>query len=356
MTIAFYGAGMVAVSVYTAIKFLYPDCRTVAFIVSDKTGNPEEIDHIPVVSLDEFPEEKAKILIAVPENHHAVIMKELEKRERKDYVCIDSRRETVLMERYYEATGQFSSLHRFPAVQKESVGREISLSVYMVRFHKDMPLRNPGPAFDWLYPIQAGAALTELSVAAIKDNVGEHISEKNGNYSELTALYWIWKNRGCREKGSDYLGLFHYRRVLDITQADLQRIAACDIDVVLPYPTVNYPSIEEHHRRYVKDRDWEAMVLALKELAAEYAKKMPEIFSQPCFYNYNMLIARKQIWNEFCSWLFPILKRVEELTVPRGWERSDRYIGYLGENLTTLFFLYHKEEWKIAHTGRLMLT
>lgn len=355
-SLAIYGAGMVAVSVYTAIKFLYKDCRIIAFLVSKKEGNPAEIDRIPVIALEELSEKGVKILIAVPENHHPAIRKGLEERNWKDYVCIDSRREAALMERYYKATGEYPSLHDFPTGQKGAAGGELSLRVYMTRFHKDVVLRNPCPSFSWLFPVQAGAALTELSVALEKDNTGDHISEKNGNYSELTALYWIWKNKGCEGEESDYLGLFHYRRILDITQEDLQRIAACGIDVILPYPTIHDPSIEEHHRRYVKDCDWEAMVSALEELAPEYAKKLPEIFSQSCFYNYNMLVARKKIFCGFCSWLFPILQRTEELSVPRGWERSDRYIGYLGESLTTLYFLCHKEDWKIAHTRRLMLT
>ena len=82
---------------------------------------------------------------------------------------------------------------------------------------------------------------------------------------------------------------------------------------------------------------------------------MPEIMAQPYFYNYNMFIARREVFSDFCGWLFPILERIEELSVPAGRQRADRYIGYLGENLTTLYFMYHKNHRKIAHVGRLML-
>ena len=55
-------------------------------------------------------------------------------------------------------------------------------------------------------PVQAGAAVHER-LAYTGDDTGDCISDKNGIYCELTALYWGWKN--LRE---DALGLCHYRR------------------------------------------------------------------------------------------------------------------------------------------------
>ena len=73
-------------------------------------------------------------------------------------------------------------------------------------------------------------------------------------------------------------------------------------------------------------------------------------------YNYNIIIAKAAVLQEYCEWLFPILERVEELSIPKGSERADRYIGYIGENLLTLYFLYHKDRMNLVHTGRIMLT
>ncbi|MCI8889418.1 MAG: DUF4422 domain-containing protein [Hungatella sp.] len=42
-----------------------------------------------------------------------------------------------------------------------------------------------------------------------------------------------------------------------------------------------------------------------------------------------MFIAKEGIFRDYCDWLFPILRRTEELSSPKGWERADRYIGYL---------------------------
>ena len=87
----------------------------------------------------------------------------------------------------------------------------------------------------------------------------------------------------------------------------------------------------------------------------EYAAAMPEIFKEKFFHNHNILIAKKKVFQDYCSWLFPVLERVEELSEPKGRDRADRYIGYLGENLTTLYFLYHKNDLNIVYTGRRML-
>ncbi len=239
------------------------------------------------------------------------------------------------------------------------------LEVYAAKFHGDKPLENTYNIPDWLHPIQVGAALTQERVADILDNSGENISGKNANYCELTALYWIWKNRipgkedcfGALEgTGAQYYGLFHYRRFLDLQEKDLERLTIGDIDAVLPYPTVHEPDISEHHTRYIKESDWEAVLRALQELEPEYYAAFDKIFSQEYFYNYNILVARAGILKQYCQWLFPVLERVEELSTPKGSERRDRYIGYIGENLLTLYFMRHRNQLKIAHTGRLMLT
>ena len=48
---------------------------------------------------------------------------------------------------------------------------------------------------------------------------------------------------------------------------------------------------------------------------------------------------------------FPILERVEELSVPIGANRADRYIGYVGETLATLYFMVNKDKLNVAHAG-----
>ena len=232
------------------------------------------------------------------------------------------------------------------------------LEVYVAKFHKDKPLSSVYSHPARLIPVQAGASLAPLKVADIQDNVGDNISVKNVNYCELTVLYCIWKNRlaGERDKSGKYYGLFHYRRYLDLRNEDLCHLAARDIDAILPFPTIHEPNIKEHHARYIKESDWEAMLRSLEEIEPEYYAAYDKIFSQQYMYNYNIIIAKAAVLQEYCEWLFPILERVEELSIPKGSERADRYIGYIGENLLTLYFLYHKDRMNLVHTGRIMLT
>lgn len=354
--IAIYGAQMVAVRVYAALKKLYPYVDVLTFIVSGREGNPSKIDGIPVIELKEFHQKDIEILIATPEVHHSAIISELQKRSFQHYKCIDSRTEAGLLEAFYGTEGRFLPLSFYPEKLKEPKAEieqreeHPDVAVYMSKFYKDRPLKTSyAPPF-WVHPLQAGAALTESRIAELLDNEGDNISIKNPNYSELTAAYWIGKH-GTAE----YLGLYHYRRILDVGEEELYRMQANDIDVVLPYPSMHYPNIQEHHKRYLKDSDWDAMLQALDELEPSYGAALPRLFEGSFFYNFNMMIAKKEIYQRYCNWMFPILARVEELSIPKGNERKDRYIGYLGESLTTLFFLYHEKDFRIAHTGCLML-
>lgn len=232
------------------------------------------------------------------------------------------------------------------------------IRVYMAKFHRDEQLQHTACLPEWLTPVQAGAALTEERVAQVLDNTGKNISHKNPNYCELTVLYWMWKNALSSDICTDilYYGLFHYRRWLDIREGDISRMTDQDVDAVLPYPTIHEPDIREHHARYIKKSDWDAALRALEELEPAYYAAYDAVFSQEYLYNYNIIIAKKKLINEYCNWLFPILERIEDLSDPEGSGRADRYIGYIGENLLTLYFTYHKNDLNIAHTGRIMLT
>lgn len=350
---AIYGAKSLAVGVFLAIRELYPECMIEGFIVKSLQGNQNILQGLPVCELRSVTNKQMHILIATPEDMHDKITVDLEEYGFLNYTCIDSKKEAELMQRYFTKIGRFPSIH---LMKKGYVSPK--LCVYMAKHHKDKVLKNKYKMPDWICPILVGAVEDKENQIEVRDDIGENISHKNVNYCELTALYWIWKNKikDSDVHQAEYYGLFQYRRVLDIGQNDILRLRKNDIDVILPYPTIHEPNIFEHHTRYLKETDWEAMCRALKTLQPKYAEAFSEILLQPYLYNYNMLIAKKTIFSDYCEWLFPILELTEKLTIPQGCERADRYIGYMGENLLTLYFMYHQESFHIVHAGRNMYT
>lgn len=362
MQLIIYGAKSIALGVGLAIKKLFPECQLIGFAVSSLKDNPSELMGVSVKEIadlakkiDEETKSKIRVIIATPETFFSEIKEMLLKYGFKNLISMDSRTESALMKQYFANNKGVTILDNLAERKERSL-----LRIAQVKCVRDVELQNQYRFPEWCFPIQVGSDLTRIQIADLQDNTGVNISSKNPNYCELTGLYWIWKNQLLQpesgEKEADYYGLFHYRRILDITEEDLYRLKGNDVDVILPFPTLHEPDIKEHHQRYIKESDWDAMLQALRELQPKCADAYEEIFSQEYLYNYNIIVAKKKVLADYCAWLFPILERTEELSTPRGWERSDRYIGYIGENLLTLYFMYHRKDLKIVHTGRLMLT
>ena len=51
--------------------------------------------------------------------------------------------------------------------------------------------------------------------------------------------------------------------------------------------------------------------------------------------------------------LVPLQSR--ELSIPKGTDRADRYIGYIAETMETMYFLYQKNRLNITHAGCIFL-
>ena len=353
MIIGVYGAQSIAVSLSRAWKSL--SGKSIEFfIVTNNKGNPPILDSKPVLEVQklatrfsEIERGNIEIYIATPENVQPEIEAILEENGFFHHHRVSSEVYARIMELYYAGEKHFPLLHPLPMGSRKSFVR-----CFVALSEMDKPLRSHAPYEEWMEPIQVGATLGKCIIAAIRDDSGENISHKNRNYSELTALYWIWKNHLLGEDGGHmYYGLMQYRRRLMISTDDLMRLEANEMDVVLPYPMMYEPDISAHPKRYLKDSDWQVLLTALRELQPVYAEAFSEVLAQPYFYNYNIILARKPVLADYCSWLFPVLERVEELSVPKGADRADRYIGYIGEVLETLYFMYHRDDLHIVHTG-----
>ena len=317
-----------------------------------------------------------RYLVATPEMHHSAIVEALHALQIEDsrILLLTNELENELMEAYY---GGVLSHYTVPAMlsrfcvgadgygvigcENNSNGTDrdglltSTVHVFQAKSHMDKPLLNHFTTPSYIRPIQVGADLTEQITAGLQDNSGENISAKNRNYCELTATYYAWKH-----SNASYKGICHYRRIFNIRDEQMQSLLQCEgeWDVILPYPTVHYPDISLQHTRYCTEKDWSAMLQALDELEPGYLEAYEKgiLGKEHSFYNFNMLIAKAAVFDDYCHFLFRILERTEELTTPHGWERADRFAGYLGENLTTIYFLKNREKWKILYAGKVWLT
>ena len=360
MDIAIFGAQGYALGAHKAIKELYPRRAASFFIVSETGGNAATLGGLPVrnvadvsAELTEEQKDNLEVIIATPENVQPDIEEILEDYGFRHYIRLDSDRWGELMKLYHMKLGRFLPLSALPMGCSKPF-----VKVYMAKSDKDRPLINAMKIPEYMYPLQVGAKQAKIRISDRTDDTGENISGKNGNYSELTGLYWVWKNKLLRGDVDDgqYYGLAQYRRMLFFSDDDLLRLYDNDVDAVLPYPLMYEPDIEAHHKRWLRDADWDAMLMALKELQPEYADYFSQVLGQEYLYNYNIILTKKSVLRDYCEWLFPILERAEELSVPKGSDRSDRYIGYMGETLETLYFMKNRDRLNISHAGCMMLT
>lgn len=226
-----------------------------------------------------------------------------------------------------------------------------SVIVYMAKNIVDKPLKNYSSNLSsHVIPIQVGAALTDKKITDLTDDVGDNISNRNRHYSETTALYWMWKNAEA-----DYLGLCHYRRLWKDLDAIVDKLQNDVIDVVLPLPTWVEPSVMEGHLKHYTPRVWEVMMDVLRRKSPEYHEAAQKIYAGNIFYACNMLIAKRYVLNQLCTWMFPMVMEVEALVGDLPDSYHNRYCGFCTEQLITLYFLYNKQNHRIAHAEKIFI-
>lgn len=213
----------------------------------------------------------------------------------------------------------------------------MKLKIIVCAHKSDEHIKNYAPYF----PLHVGKDLhPELDLGFACDNTGDNISEKNQSYCELTALYWGWKN----VHDVEYLGLNHYRRyfkVDEITNVVEKLMGGANaVDMIV---AKNPDNLSNHQR--MKD----LIIMTSMEDAFLFADAFLFIYPQyeqsfiDYFYNsrksypFQLFIAKKDLYDEYCSFMFPVLELFEKRSKRHGYTRQKRVIGYLGEVFLGLF-------------------
>jgi len=202
-------------------------------------------------------------------------------------------------------------------------------------------------------PVQVGAAGAASDLGYSRDDSGDNISSKNKNYCELTGLYWAWKNLDA-----DYVGLAHYRRHftlrkgsdkknLPITGEELKPLLE-NYDVLLPrkrnyfIDTTYDQYVHAHHKE-----DLDTTEAILKERCPEYLDAYNRVMKSTSGHRFNMFVMKKDMFDEYCSWLFSILFELEKRLDISNYSAYDaRVFGFVGERLLDVWIMTNKANYK----------
>lgn len=249
---------------------------------------------------------------------------------------------------YQRICGPYLNLNMLPVSLAKTGGMEQLMQIYMVTSKADARVQAPSSIPAWGVPILAGSVFAGKNRdQGYHDDEGDHISYKNKEFAEMTAMYWIWKSSPY----SKYKGMCHYRRHFCLSEEQIYSLEENGVDVILTTVRIVCSGV----KNFFEDTPaggsvYETMMEALKTLNRSYYEYAKTYFEGCFYYPNNMLIAREPILNQYCQWIFPILFYMEDkLDYSDNWKYG-RYAAYAAEMLTSLYFVYHKKHWKIVET------
>ena len=203
--------------------------------------------------------------------------------------------------------------------------------------------------------IKVGNKLDSLEakkMGYLTDDEGNNIAYDNGYYCELTAQYWAWKNI---INEYDYIGIVHYRRFFfDYKKDSLEWrddiLTEKRIDsilqrykIIISYLSVKRPGFSMLYKNKPdseQDKHW----IIIRDIIYSDYPEMKEsfnklIYGKKTIYG-NMLIARREIYESYCEWIYDVLNKYDKEIESKGETRIPRVDGYLSEPLL-LIWLHH---------------
>lgn len=223
-------------------------------------------------------------------------------------------------------------------------------------------------------PVQVGASRTnERFTWALHDDEGDNISDLNPMYCELTTQYWAWKN-----VDADYIGFCHYRRYFDFSDVSREENAYGEVmgdyinvvsqreymledvrvrEIVRNYDVITTPvedirsymgensTIRSQYdaapKLFVEDLDRVIDILVARH--PEYEQDAKAFLAGHTGRFCNMFIMKKEIFHDYCAWLFPLLEEfVASADMSLYSKEGLRTPGHLAERLLNIYLLHHE--------------
>ncbi|MBR1831854.1 MAG: DUF4422 domain-containing protein [Ruminiclostridium sp.] len=332
-----FGA-QIAYGAYRAIEH-FSRKKPEAFIVSNLRNNPSAIDDIPVTSDLSF-NKNSLIIVAVTEIIQKEVIPYLNKNGFHNLFILSDHDEFLLMSAYY------NDLNIFPCATSRGDGK-VDVVLYEAHSHKDKFLISSPKHKEFEKSVHAGSALGGELEADFDDNTGNNISSKNKQYCEMSVTYWVWKNQY-----HDWMGIEHYRRHLLVKPEMLTN----DVDVILPLPYMFAPNALAHFRAVLSENVIDALFVSLRILHPEEFDDYIKIINDYYQYTYNMLCAKKSVFDAYCKWFFEITDYMETMSDKVSEIKETRALSYVAEILTNIYFMYNKDKLNIRHAEKIIFT
>ena len=216
------------------------------------------------------------------------------------------------------------------------------------------------------------------------DDTGDNISEKKRYYSECSALYWAWKNYD-KLGDPDYIGLMHYRRHFVFNDEYFESRIKDNWHKALSYINENFVdedyinkiglndeyikkcsmaydmivtkdanfnliggfNLRENYKITIpgsKVKDFDNLFKTMVELYPEYKDVVEKNINGFRTSMYQMFIMPRDLFFEYCEFLFSILFEVEkQINFSEYTTNGKRTMGYLAERVLSAF-VWKKEE------------
>jgi hypothetical protein len=222
-------------------------------------------------------------------------------------------------------------------------------------------------------PIMAGNSFLMEKTDIPGDESGDNISSKNKYYSELTGIYWVWKNTSQQATGACHYRryftakpepfLYRIKRLLYYpaglykkrfglvytknTNLFVDRIINQNevysllekYDAILPQARKMKYSVQTHYQKYHDSSDLKLLETILAEKHPEYIEAFHKVLKGKRLYANNMFILKDEHFQEFMAWWFDVLFEFEnriDLSLYTGDQQ--RIMGFVAERLLNVWF------------------
>lgn len=183
-------------------------------------------------------------------------------------------------------------------------------------------------------------ALSEENIKWLHENcIGDddfegNISNVNRRVGFLTGTYWAWKN--YEKLGNpEYFGFFAHRRLLEPTF--LKNIR--DYDFIIPEKVnLNGSTVKRHFIDFHGQKLFSIMFEVVSQLYPLEIDNFQLFLNQDFNYFYEIYILKKNLFFDFCEWIFPILFNLLKI--------NSKYYEFSQEEKENLIKNYEKFELK----------